>query len=86
MPAAVGDLVPTTTGKWMVLAPTHCPNGHELIECRVGYQNCRAVPRGGHYTWTCWECDATVHGPPIVDECQHTEGVRCDWRAAGGGL
>jgi hypothetical protein len=26
----IGDLVQTTTGTWIVRAPTHCPQGHLL--------------------------------------------------------
>lgn len=47
--ANVGDLVPTTAGKWMTLAPKRCPNGHELGPgTLVGHRACSGPHRGGH--------------------------------------
>ncbi|WP_146221130.1 hypothetical protein [Mycolicibacterium moriokaense] len=49
---AVGDLVRSTTGAWIVLAPEHCPNGRGLCpgETLVGHQACLGHD-GGHTTW-----------------------------------
>jgi hypothetical protein len=29
---------------------------------------------GGHLTWTCWECDQTVHGLPLGPHCSVVTG------------
>ena len=31
----LGDLVQTTTGKWIIHPPTRCPNGHTLVTGEV---------------------------------------------------
>ena len=38
----LGDLVQTTTGRWITHLPTHCPNGHTLgpNQVLVGHQAC----------------------------------------------
>lgn len=68
--ADVGDLVPSTKGGWVLVAPTHCPNGHELSpnRCLVGHAPCSC---GGHTTWWCREpgCGATVYGPSLRESC-----------------
>jgi hypothetical protein len=71
---AVGDLVRSTTGAWIVLAPQHCPNGHELGPGKslVGYAAC-AGHGGGHTTWTCRTCDET-YGPPLNTHCSMIDG------------
>jgi hypothetical protein len=49
----IGDIVQTRDGRWIELAPTHCPEGHRLGPKRVlvGYAAC-----GGHGA-------ATARGP-----------------------
>jgi hypothetical protein len=66
----LGELVPTTIGKWIIHAPTRCPNGHALgpQQVLVGHQACLGHG-GGHTTWTCRLCDATVYGPPLNTHC-----------------
>jgi hypothetical protein len=73
MVAQVGDLVPTTNGRWKTVAPTHCPNGHQLGARRVlvGHQPCS---EGGHMTWTCRECDSTVYAPDLSSACRVIHG------------
>lgn len=65
----VGDLVRSTEGAWVVRPPTHCPNGHLLgpRQCLVGFAHCNHD--GGHTSWWCRECGATVYGPPLGDGC-----------------
>jgi hypothetical protein len=72
---AVGDLVRSTSGAWMVRAPQHCPNGHPLgpNQALVGHVACLGHG-GGHTTWTCRACDETVYGPPINTHCTALEG------------
>ena len=59
----LGELVQTTTGKWITHPPTRCPNGHHLGpgQVLVGHQACLGHG-GGHTTWTCRTCDETVYG------------------------
>ena len=54
------------TWSWRPQSPTRCPNGHTLGpgQVLVGHQACLGHG-GGHTTWTCRECDATVYGPPL---------------------
>jgi hypothetical protein len=68
---AVGDLVRSTAGQWMVRPPQHCPSGHKLAPGRVlvGHVPCGCRRRSGHMTWAC-ECGATVHAPPLADACR----------------
>jgi len=69
-----GELVQTTAGTWITYPPTRCPNGHRLGpgEVLVGHQACLGHG-GGHTTWTCRQCDATVYGPPL-----NTHGMTLD--------
>jgi hypothetical protein len=71
----IGDLVQTTAGKWVVVAPTHCRNGHRLgpSQCLVGHTACRGHG-GGHITWTCRTCDATAYGVPLGKHCKAVSG------------
>jgi hypothetical protein len=71
----LGELVQTTAGKWIIQPPSRCPNGHEFGPNRalVGYQACLGHG-GGHTTWTCRECDATVYGPPLNTHCTCLDG------------
>jgi hypothetical protein len=66
----IGDLVQTRDGRWVVQAPTHCPNGHRGGPNRVlvGSTACGGHG-GGHLTWTCRECDQTTYGPPVGPDC-----------------
>ena len=45
----LGQLVPTTAGKWITQPPTRCPNGHKLGpgQVLVGHQACLGHG-GGH--------------------------------------
>lgn len=67
----VGELVQATDGRWIVYPPRECPNGHKLGPDRVlvGHQVCGGEDPGGHTTWTCLECDATIYAPPIGEVC-----------------
>jgi hypothetical protein len=71
----VGELVQTAKG-WQVVAPSHCPNGHHFSPGRVlvGHQVCGGEDPGGHTTWTCLECDATVYVPEIGPVCEVLHG------------
>ncbi|MGA5467195.1 hypothetical protein [Mycobacterium sp. NPDC050041] len=70
------DLVPCTTGGWMVRPPKHCPNGHSLGPGRVlvGNQPCGACRRGGHTSWMCRECEAIIYRPPMGSACRVLHG------------
>ena len=70
---AVGDLVQSTTTWWITHSPLHCPNGRRLgREVLVGHQACLGHG-GGHTTWTCRLCDATVYGPALNTHCTTLE-------------
>jgi hypothetical protein len=71
----LGELVQTTDGKWIIRRPSRCPNGHEFgaSKALVGYQACLGHG-GGHTTWTCRQCDATVYGPPLNTHCTTLDG------------
>jgi hypothetical protein len=71
----LGELVQTTAGKWIIHPPARCPNGHAFGPGRalVGYQACLGHG-GGHTTWTCRTCDATVYGPPLNTHCTTLDG------------
>jgi hypothetical protein len=73
--AAVGDLVLTTAGTWIIRPPTRCLNGHQLgpNKALVGHVAC-AGHGGGHTTWTCRTCDETVYGPPLNTHCTPLDG------------
>lgn len=70
-----GDLV-RRGDKWVTVAPTHCPNGHELGPGRtlVGHTPCSCGQRGGHTTWWCRECDTPTYGPPLQPGCRPLAG------------
>jgi len=70
-----GGFVPNTGGKWITPPPSRCLNGHTLGpgEVLVGHQACLGHG-GGHTTWTCRQCDATVYGPPLNTQCTTLEG------------
>jgi hypothetical protein len=71
----LGDLVQTTAGKWITHSPSRCPNRHPLTagQVLVGHQACLGHG-GGHTTWACLVCDATVYGPPINTHCATLDG------------
>jgi hypothetical protein len=71
----LGELVQTTRGKWIILPPSRCPNGHTLgpQQVLVGHQPCLGHG-GGHTTWTCRTCDETVYGPPLNTHCTTLDG------------
>ena len=71
----LGELVPTTAGKWIIHPTTRCPNGHTLgpNHVLVGHQACLGHG-GGHTTWTCRTCGATVYGPPLNSHCTTLDG------------
>lgn len=57
----IGSLRPTGRGQEVVVvAPTHCGNGHRLgpgrVEVRFVPCRCDRASDGGHYTWTCSAC------------------------------
>jgi hypothetical protein len=67
---AVGDLI-RHRGKWITEPPTHYPNGHLLGPggVLVGQVACLGHGGGGHTSWHCRTCDATVYGPPLNTHC-----------------
>ncbi len=71
----LGELVQTTTGKWITHLLARCMNGHQLGagQVLVGHQACLGHG-GGHSTWTCRTCDQTVYGPPIHTHCAALDG------------
>lgn len=71
----VGDLVRTTVDTWITRPPARCPNGHALDAGRVlvGHEAC-AGHGGGHTTWTCRTCEATVYGPALGEHCRTLTG------------
>jgi hypothetical protein len=73
----LGELVQTTTGKWITHPPTGCPNGHTLgpNQVLVGHQACLGHG-GGHTTWTCRTCDAVVYGPVPQHSLHDVGGAR----------
>lgn len=73
----VGDLVRSTTGAWITRPPVRCPNGHLLGAGRelVGFAHCSHP--GGHTSWWCRECGATVYGPPLSETCSRLNGADC---------
>ena len=73
--AQVGDVVQTAAGKWITVAPTRCPQLHELgpQQVLVGHLACN-THQGGHTTWACRECDAVIYGPPIDPLCTVVNG------------
>ncbi len=70
----VGDLIQDRRGRWITLAPTHCPAGHRLGpgQVLVGHVACMGHGGGGHTTWHCRACPQNVvptHGPPLNVHC-----------------
>lgn len=63
--AVVGDLV-QRRGKWITLAPTHCPHGHPLGpgQVLVGHVACGGHGTG-HTLWHCATCPAE-EPPPVA--------------------
>ncbi|MGE2714177.1 hypothetical protein ACQI4L_08980 [Mycolicibacterium litorale] len=68
------ELVQCTTGGWMRLPLTHCPNGHQLGPGRVLVGNQPCGTHNGHTTWTCLECDATEYRPHLGSGCRVLNG------------
>lgn len=70
--ASLGDLVPCTTGGWMVIPPKFCPRGHQLGPNRmlVGHQPCAGLCGRGHMTWECMACYTTTYWPPLGAGCR----------------
>jgi hypothetical protein len=70
-----GELVQTTTGKWITHPPSRCPNGHILgpNQVLVGHVACLGHG-GGHTSWHCRTCDAVVYGPPLNTHCKTLDG------------
>jgi len=71
--AEVGDLV-QHRGKWMTLAPTHCPHGHRLglEQVLVGHLACQGHGGGGHTIWHCVTSPDEVpptYGPAFNTHC-----------------
>jgi hypothetical protein len=69
---AVGELVQSTTGQWMVRPPLRCPRGHPL---RPGHTivGTIACSCGRHLTWRC-ECSAVTYGPALGEGCSLLNG------------
>lgn len=67
--ARIGTMIPTRDGRWRVVQPARCPNGHLLGPHRVlvGWSPC---PCRGHATWTCRTCDAMIYHPEPRDGCR----------------
>lgn len=68
-PCPATHLVRSTDGVWMVLAPTHCSNGHPLGGNKVLVGHMACLPHRGHTTWACRVCDAVVYVPPLGEGC-----------------
>ncbi|MCH9730147.1 MAG: hypothetical protein K0U84_10835 [Actinomycetia bacterium] len=64
----VGQLVRSTEGGWVTLAPTYCPNGHPLEGNRVLVGHMACLAHRGHITWTCCACEGVVYAPAL-DGC-----------------
>lgn len=65
----VGDIVPNGRGKWKLVAPTHCANGHTLPgNVSVGTSPCDCGHR--HTEWFCRTCKHITYGPPLSDRCR----------------
>jgi hypothetical protein len=71
----LGELVQTTSGKWITHPPTRCPNGHSLGPNQVLVRHVACLEHGGgHTTWTCRTCDQTLYGAPLNTHCSALEG------------
>jgi hypothetical protein len=62
------------------LAPTHCPNGHELKPPNVQafHLPCSCAGPEGHRGWRCWTCQAVTYDPPHNPETPGTMGSQYD--------
>jgi hypothetical protein len=71
-----GQLVRTTTGKWITHPPRQCPNGHPLgpNQVLVGHVACLGHGGVGHTSWHCRTCDQTIYGPPLNVHCSALDG------------
>ena len=70
---AVGELVLSTDGQWMVRPPQRCGNGHQLAgRCIVGTLACSCGDR--HLTWCCDACKHTTYGPSLGLDCSVLNG------------
>jgi hypothetical protein len=69
--AAVGELVRSTSGQWMVRPPQHCPCGHRL---RPGHMlvGSIACSCGQHLTWRC-DRGAVSYGPALDEAIAELE-------------
>jgi hypothetical protein len=67
----IGDLE-RRGSKWVLVAPTHCGNGHLLRgNVSLGTTPCDCGTR--HTDWYCRTCGDVVYGPPLGDTCRtHT--------------
>lgn len=72
-----GELVPCTTGGWMVYPPSHCPNGHRLSagQVLVGHQPCGGLGHHGHMSWECLQCNAVRYAPGVGAGCSLLDGA-----------
>src|SRR5262245_4932723 len=72
-----GELV-RKGGKWMTDAPRSCPNGHPLGpgQVLVGHVACLGHGGGGHTTWHCRTCDATVSGRHSQHTAPRSKGLQ----------
>jgi hypothetical protein len=70
--AAVGELVQSTSGQWMVRAPQRCAQGHRL---RPGHMlvGSIACSCGRHLTWR-RERGAVTYGPALGAGCSLLKG------------
>jgi hypothetical protein len=65
---AVGELSPMADqwpGRRSAARAVTGSGGNRVL---VGHQPCSC--RGGHTSWTCLECGATVYGPPLHVDCR----------------
>jgi hypothetical protein len=70
----VGDVVQSTTGRWIAHPPTHCPNGHRLRPVRCWWAIRRASATAADTTWTRRQCEVAVCGPPLNTHCTCLDG------------
>ncbi len=57
--------------RWIELAPTHCPIGHNLVggNVLVGSHVC-SCDIHHHRTHRCRECEAITYTPPLTEHCR----------------
>jgi hypothetical protein len=70
---AVGDLVLSSGGEWMVRPPERCGNGHPITPGRVLVGTAVCACQDRHLTWTC-DCGDTTYGPALGVECSLLNG------------